>query len=454
MSSPFSDALTLTTAVSSSSQSPTLFKPISDMKFSELWPNNLKHKTDLIQEQLEVGLYSIKRYAFYLTKTVELKRPVVAELKKITDHERNEKSSRAAKDGMSHFIAAYTCTQNIIGSICDLETTYINTIESNVCQLIYNYIKSAEKRLETTTKKLQSVFAKQRELLTKIAKSRSECHKQWSALQSAWKECEKAEQQKLTKKNGVKEYEVCYKKYTGLVTKTYSAFNAFETEVKEANEQQRVYWHEELPQCVRELELLETERLFTWGNAMTIFRNAQHEYFTKSVELIGSLDTVTGLDGNAEIKQWTDSLVRTYQLPVEPDFIHDHLPCEYTRVQHSDELQHLLSIDLSVALAQRQQQQQHFTQRASPTPAQQQSLGPNFTRPAYFHAVGKVLFDYLQTDNDDLGMIQGDYIAVLDMPLPASGEDSTWWIGGKFDPQTGKLLCKGVFPSNYITLDF
>lgn len=440
------------------------------MVFTDLWSTTLKHRTETVQEQLDLGLYAIKRYAFYLQKIVEIRRPSSNELKKVTDYEAKEKSSKATKDAMSDFVVSYTVTQSCMAQTFDYEIAFINALEKDVVNFILTWHTGAEKKLAATNKKLVATFAKQKDLLMKITKSRSECHKQWSTLQSAWKESEKSEQTKLTKKNGMKEYEVAFKKYSQTVGKTAQVFNAFEAEVREGNEQQRIYWEEELPQCLKEFEMLETERLQTWGIAMENYRNAQNEFYTRSFEATKALDEVTeSLDGSKGMKAWTESLVKAYGYPKEPDTILEYLPCEYTRVQQGDDLQHLLSIDLSVALQQRQQSQ------ASATGANNNARGtlqgsasfmgalgannnnmsnsvPDFVKPSYAHGVGRALWDY-SGDADDLPMQKGEFLALLDMPLPQPG-DATWWIAAKFDYATGRLLQKGIIPSNYITFDF
>jgi len=432
-----------------------------DMVFGDHWSTSIKHKTDVILEQIDVGLYAMKRYAFYLQKVTDVKKPALQELKKVTDYEGKEKSSKAGKDAMSQYIVTYSMTQTINTSLIEAELYFLNKIETDVVQGITNWLKAAEKKLKTLTDRLNTAFSKQKDLLIRISKSRADCHKQWATLQSSWKESEKCDQQKLSKKNGAKEYELAFKKYVTQAQKTYQIFNSFETEVKEGNEQQSYYWDEDLPQCVKELEQLETDRLQNWGLSMESFRNAQNEFYTRALETSRILDETTmSLDGAADIKNWSDLLVKAYGLPREPDVILDYLPCEYTRIQQGDDLQQLLSVDLSVALKQRQAQQEkqlQFSNRNNPNIYGQngvnQSATVHMAKPQYSHAIGKVLFDYPQHDADDLAMLSGEFIAILDMPLPLAGEDSTWWVGAKFDQQTGRLLNKGIFPSNYVAIE-
>ena len=183
---------------------------------------------------------------------------------------------------------------------------------------------------------------------------------------------------------------------------------------------------------------------------MESFSGAQLELHQKSTESVRVLeDTTTTLDGSADMKLWGEALVKAFGSPKEPDIIDAYLPCCYTRVQQGDDLQNLLSVDLSVALAQRQQEKQ-------PPPASVSSNTrqlPTFVKPTYAHAVARVLFDYPQNDPDDLPLTQGELIAILDMPSPQTGEESTWWVAGKFELSTGRLLQKGLIPSNYVTLD-
>lgn len=434
-----------------------------DMKLMEYWPS-IKHKPELIQEQVEAGLYSMKRYAFYLQKIHDLRKAALLEQKKVTEYEIKEKGSKATKDAMTQYVNNSTFMQSVVSATIDFELNFMAVLDKNVIHFIIDWHKITEKKFEQCNKKLATIYSKQRDLLTKIAKSRTECHKQWSSLQSAWKECEKADQVKLTKKNGTKEHELAFKKYTSAVTKTAQAFHSFENEVKEGNEQQNIYWNDELPQCVKEYEQIETDRLRMWGIAMENFRNAQHEFFSKSNDTVRMLDGVTqSLDGTLEINNFTNAILQIHSRPIPPAEIVSHLPVEYTRVQQGDELQQLLSIDLSVALAQRQQEQQRLQpQRASNNNANQAnniSIGlnsnfnmDNIVKPSYAHAVGRAMWDLRPNDADDLPLQQGELIALLDMPLPAVGE-STWWVAAKFDPTNGRLLQKGIIPSNYIHVD-
>ena len=169
------------------------------------------------------------------------------------------------------------------------------------------------------------------------------------------------------------------------------------------------------------------------------------------LEAVKILDSAMALDGAKNLKTWTESLVKSYGLPREPDTILDHLPCEFTRIQQGDDLQQLLAVDLSVALAQRTQQldRQSVKMRTSSVA----TSTPNYTKPTYAHAVAKVLYEYGMgpgSSGDDLPMQPGDLIAILDMPL--TSDESTWWIGARFDQQTGRLLNKGIFPSNYVAV--
>lgn len=433
------------------------------------------HKTDLIQDQLEIGLYSIKRYAFYLQKMVDIRRPALLDLKKATDYEAKEKASKTSKDAMTGHVHNYNITQNLISQLVDCELSYVNTVDKEIVHEIINWHKQAEKRLEILSKKTASVFSRQKELLVRITKARNDCHKQWATLQGAFKDSEKCEQQKLTKKNGAKEYENAYKKYIKEVQKTYILFNTFQNEIRDANCQQERYWNEELPSCVKEFEQIEVERLRVWGVAMETFRNAQHLFFTQSVDTIQMLDDSTqSLDGNEEIQQWSQSLVRIHGFPQEPDILLDHLPCEYTRVQQGDDLEHLLVLDLSVALAQRQLQEKGPGSTISPTSTSSSSAAggaissssvaaaaltntksnKNFVKPTYAHAVAMALFNFRQTSPDDLNLREGDLIAILDMPAGITPDEPMWWVAAKFDPTTGALGQKGLVPSNYITTNF
>ena len=48
---------------------------------------NLSHKTNVIKDQLEAGMYLLKRVAFYIRKIATAKKSCSVELSKFSDHE-------------------------------------------------------------------------------------------------------------------------------------------------------------------------------------------------------------------------------------------------------------------------------------------------------------------------------------------------------------------------------
>lgn len=448
-----------------------------EVTFNNFWSSDLRHQTETVTDQLELGLYSIKRYAFWLQKIVEIKRPALKESLKITEHETSSKTSKTSLDQTGkEFVSLGNLCLATVATNTDAETRLIDIIDRDVVQYILNWLKIAEKKLDSIKKDLSSMFAKQKEMLTRIAKARAEAHKQWVNLQAAWKESEKADAAKLTKKNGAKEFEDKFKKYQQLITKTSQFFNQFETDVKDANDEQQHYWNVALPASLKQLEELEVDRLSTWAVAMSNYRNAQHTYFVSAISALQPIDpALEKLDGTSDVKFWTNQMLSQHGLPVAPATIEEFLPCSYHNVRLGDDLIPLLSIDLSVALQQREREQNrnvvHTLQplqasvsfaipTANSNPSSQRdnvvvALPPNAIIPAQAHAVAYVLYDYPRVDNDDLELKRGEFVALLDMPQPAaSGEESTWWIATKFDPNTGKFTGnKGIIPSNYVLVE-
>ena len=65
--------------------------------FQDLYVSSLAHRTSLIKEQLESGLYLLKRCGAYLRKVGTTRKINALEIIKFSDHE-VEKKERATKD--------------------------------------------------------------------------------------------------------------------------------------------------------------------------------------------------------------------------------------------------------------------------------------------------------------------------------------------------------------------
>ena len=64
---------------------------LSSPCLQDLYVGNLSHRTALIKDQLEAGMYMIKRVAFFLRKVATAKKTCSVELNKFSDHELEKK---------------------------------------------------------------------------------------------------------------------------------------------------------------------------------------------------------------------------------------------------------------------------------------------------------------------------------------------------------------------------
>lgn len=106
---------------------------------------NLRHQTTLIQEQVDSGLYSLKRYAFYLQKLAKTMKPALTEMIKDTEHEA-EKKQRAEKDRMSNHVAAYRRMQDVHLSHLQSDLKFAIALNDTVAEPMLKWHREAEKR--------------------------------------------------------------------------------------------------------------------------------------------------------------------------------------------------------------------------------------------------------------------------------------------------------------------
>ncbi len=88
-----------------------LLLPLS-LCLQDLYVTHLSHKTSVIREQLENGMYMMKRVSFFLKKIATSKKICALELNKFSDHEL-EKKERLSKDRMHLHVNAYQQVQHV-----------------------------------------------------------------------------------------------------------------------------------------------------------------------------------------------------------------------------------------------------------------------------------------------------------------------------------------------------
>lgn len=87
--------------------------------------SNLIHRTSSAKDQLDAGLYLLKRVGFYLRKIATSKKVCSADLNKFSEHE-TEKKDRLNKDKMANHVAAYQQMQQVITQMAFFEARVRN----------------------------------------------------------------------------------------------------------------------------------------------------------------------------------------------------------------------------------------------------------------------------------------------------------------------------------------
>jgi len=431
----------------------------------------------LIQEQVEAGLYSLKRYGYYLQKIYSAWKPALKDMLKDTEHE-NEKKQRIEKDRMSNHVQAYRRMQDIHNDMLLNDQKFASDVLEFVAEPLLAWHKQAEKRREALLKKEEKLMKEQKELNAKVVSSRNNAHKQWLSLQQKKRTCVQAEIYRDSKKNGVKDLQNAEKDLEKERQKTEQVFRQHEELVAQANEVQQRFWTQDLPALVREWEVLEFERLTTLGKHMTIYaalqrrRVAPLEGFVKRLE-----ESADCLDANAEMREYVQTMLRHHNHPTAPSMLMDGLPCAASQLTGDVEdatLATLLNMDMNAAVQKR-------VEALNASPAHQAavarynqlmnagaacSLGSLESKSPESPAAAaspeapatvspicymQAMYPFSSTDPNDLNFNAGDIIAVLEQPGAAEGDESgaSWWIGCKVLPDR-TLSPSGAFPSNYV----
>ena len=456
-----------------------------------------------IQEQVEAGLYSLKRYAFYLKKITDGMRPMLKEMIADTEHE-NEKKNRIDKDRMTNHVSAYRRMQDVHLQHFQAELKFATALNDSVVEPLLAWHKNAERRREALVKREAQVRKDYQEVLAKLTAQRQTCLKLWASLQAAKREVAKADSVKDTKKTGLKDLQAKEKDFDKERQKTEAAFKQLEAMLGATQQQQVAFWSRQLPAVVQDWERFETERLSVFGSHIALYASLQRQRVQPLTEGCETLEAGSAaLDGAAELNEFVQSIVRVSGEPVPPAPIADELPCASAQLlQDSVELTQLLALDPVAAVAKR------AAGLPSPGYAPWHSAGPaaassgyGYSAPEDLYAAAapaaaapsanyyggggaavaaaasapegaavegesksgsvgassagptvvcyvRAAFTFEAADKDDLPFKDGDIIAVLEKP--DQGDDTgAWWTGAIVQPD-GSLGGKGSFPSNYV----
>lgn len=111
----------------------------------DLYVSNLCHKTSAIKDQLESGLYLLKRVGFYLRKVATSKRTCSVELNKYSDHEL-EKKDRIGKDRMHLHVNAYQQMQHVMTQMAFYDLKFGSDLLDRVAEPLLNWLDITEER--------------------------------------------------------------------------------------------------------------------------------------------------------------------------------------------------------------------------------------------------------------------------------------------------------------------
>jgi hypothetical protein len=326
--------------------------------FQDLYASRLRHQTAALVEQVDTGLYALKRYAYYLQKMCQMRKPVVAEMIKATEHEA-EKKTRVEKDRMQNHVVAYRRVQDVYFQMLTDELKFVTAVNETVAEPLLQWHKNAEKRRDTLIKREQQLVKDYKDMQARLVANRSACHKQWQLLQQAHKDLLKAQELLRSGKKGAdKDYAAAEKKAEKERAKTEQLFQQLEQSVVHGNASQDTYWNKELPALIQDWERLEVERLQMMGSHMAVFARLQRQLVAPLDQCVTSVEAdVAALDGKSEMRDFAMASTRQFGAPVAPTSFTDQLPCAASTL-HADNpsLLPLLGLELSAAIALRERE--------------------------------------------------------------------------------------------------
>lgn len=142
---------------------------------------NLCHKTGVIKDQLESGMYLLKRVGFYLRKIATSKKNCSVELNKFSDHEL-EKKERISRDRMHLHVNAYQQMQHVMTQMAFFDLKFGSDLLDRVAEPLLNWHKDAELRLKKLMQQEDKLEGAIAALRAKIKSERVLCMKAWTDL--------------------------------------------------------------------------------------------------------------------------------------------------------------------------------------------------------------------------------------------------------------------------------
>jgi len=329
------------------------------MRFTQdLYADVFRNHVNLLFEQVDAGLYSLKRYGYYLQKMCSHRKPALIDLLKDTEHE-SSKKDRAEMDRAGNYVRAYRHMQDIQFQLLHEELKFVTSVNETVAEPLLAWHKNAEKRKEALKKREEKISKELKEVHAKVVSARKECHKQWQTIQGAYKDFAKIEshikENPQKPKYNAKDLANAESKIEKERAKAILLFSTLETAVANANRTQDAYWNTELPSLLQDLEHLEAERLSMLGSHMLLYSHLQQGQVQPLANAAAMLvDDVQALNGAEEMKDIASSILRQHGGAQGPAVLQPQLPCSSNDLSTMavGSLYMLLGQDMNVSIEQ------------------------------------------------------------------------------------------------------
>jgi len=316
---------------------------------------NLAHKTSVVKDQLEAGMYMLKRVSFFLRKIATSKKTCAAELTKHSEHEL-EKKERLVKDKMYLHVNAYQQVQHVCTQMAFFEQKFATDLIDKVAEPLLLFHKDLEGRLKRLVASEDKLEAGMLTLRNKIKSERAACIKGWQDLTKEYRDW-----QKSLAAGDAKKIEKLEKNFLQRREKLRQQFMKFEQLVESANAECKSYWSKELPAIVAAYEVLEVERCNELEARLADFRTIQSEYSQPFPGMLSMVDqAVKGINGPRELQGFVEAVVAQAGLPQAPMAFVDGLPADsraLAEMANQQTLGQLLNQDPVTLASQREQLQ-------------------------------------------------------------------------------------------------
>jgi len=432
--------------------------------FENNFAPNISHKMELIREQSENGLYTIKRAGAYLKKICAMIRALAAEAIKTTGHEL-EKKDRLERDMMPEHLDALLGAQSLINQQFVNQLKWANDVQKDVVDPLIGFYKQADEKRKRLVMQDDKYRMEMKNLALNVSKMRSDCLKEWKQLQECEKEKIGALEEALAHQNNPKLATSSFKKKEKTEKalqkqreRTHKIFAKFEVFIMNANEDQKLYYTKDLPNLCASFEMLELERLEELNARMKDFARITSELSTPMPGLAESFSNVVAtMQTKQAIKSFTTKYVDQHGKPPSIEPFKENLPCSANIVHaYSEQLKSLLSQDIQSSIASARTGQTPMKARQQPKEDPDEKDDEKFG-PDPDLLIVRARYDFSSEDQDDLRFDPGDLLLVTSPGVKPEdiGEEAgegAWLEGCVLDTNHMDNSVVGSFPSNYVEL--